>query len=75
MFQTIVTQNTFSGIQTTSDWWDWALSTIVNELRVASMYNGQPPYGYRGYLGKCTVNVTLKLTKKFYFFCYIAIKR
>jgi hypothetical protein len=34
-----------------TSWWDWAEATIVNQLRVAAMYNGQPPYGLRGYIG------------------------
>ena len=41
----------------TSDWWDWAEATIVNQLRVAAMYNGQPPYGLRGYIGKIYIQI------------------
>ncbi len=39
-------------INVTSDWWEWAEATIVNQLRVAALYNGQPPYGLRGYIGE-----------------------
>jgi hypothetical protein len=51
-FQAIVFENRFDKINITSDWWDWAEATIVNQLRVAALYNGQPPYGLRGYIGK-----------------------
>jgi len=50
-FQSTINQNRFDQLVTTSDWWDWAEATIVNQLRVAAMYNGQPPYGLRGYIG------------------------
>ena len=31
--------------------WRWAHSTLLSELKAGPLYNGQPPYGYRGYAG------------------------
>ena len=50
-WQSTINQNRFDQINTTSDWWNWAEATIISQLRVSSMYNGQPPYGLRGYIG------------------------
>ena len=41
-------------INNTDDWWQWAQSTLVSELKAGPLYNGQPPYGFRGYLGDLT---------------------
>ena len=55
--QAIVFENRFDMLNISSDWWDWAEATIVNQLRVAAMYNGQPPYGLRGYIGKIYIQI------------------
>ena len=47
-----VTKNHFDQIQTSNDWWTWIHKTAVTELKAASWYNGQPPYGLRGFIGK-----------------------
>ena len=46
-----VTKHHFDKIQTSNDWWDWMHKTAVTELKAASWYNGQPPYGLRGFIG------------------------
>ncbi len=33
--------------RTANDWWDWAHSNLVNELRAQSYYNGRPPFGLK----------------------------
>ena len=42
----------FDKIVTSNDWWIWAHSALIPELRAQSYYNGQPPYGLRGFVGK-----------------------
>ena len=34
-----------------NDYWEWAHSTLISELRAQAHYNGQPPYGLRGFIG------------------------
>jgi hypothetical protein len=46
-----VTKNGFDKIKTANDWWDWVHETAVTELKADSLYNGQPPYGLRGFIG------------------------
>ena len=46
-----VTKNGFDQIQTSNDWWNWIHKTAVTELKAAAWYNGQPPYGLRGFIG------------------------
>ena len=46
-----VTKNGFDQVRTTNDWWKWMHVTAVTELKAASWYNGQPPYGLRGFIG------------------------
>ena len=44
----------FDRIRTSNDWWQWAHTTVVDQLRAQSYYNGHPPYGLRGYIGDKT---------------------
>ena len=44
----------YSTVVTSNDWWDWANSGIVDQLRAQNYYNGQPPYGLRGFIGDKT---------------------
>ena len=46
-----IIKNGFNNIKTSNDFWDWAHSTIVDELRASFWYNGKPPYGLRGFIG------------------------
>eukprot|EP00094_Tigriopus_californicus_P011733 TCALIF_11336-PA protein Name:"Similar to lov-1 Location of vulva defective 1 (Caenorhabditis elegans)" AED:0.02 eAED:0.02 QI:96/0.94/0.83/1/0.71/0.80/36/119/3138 len=46
-----VDKNNFDQIVSSNDWWDWAHSTIVEELRAQPYYNGQTPFGLRGFIG------------------------
>ena len=39
---------------TSNDWWEWAHLTLVPELRAQAHYNGQAPYGLRGFIGDHT---------------------
>ncbi len=41
----------FATLNTSNDWWDWAQSTIVTQLRASTYYNGNPAYGLKGYIG------------------------
>ena len=50
----IVRKNGFDKIHTSDDWWKWAHKTLVTELKAGPLYNGQPPYGFRGYIGDYT---------------------
>ena len=31
-------------------WWDWIENTVMTNVRVQDWYNGESPYGLRGYL-------------------------
>ena len=44
----------YDEIRTSNDWWDWAHNTFISELRAQAWYNGQPPFGLRGYIGDKT---------------------
>ena len=46
-----VTKNGFDRIKTSDDWWKWIHTTAVKEIKAAAWYNGQPPYGLRGFIG------------------------
>jgi hypothetical protein len=46
-----VTKNGFDKVKTSNDWWEWVHKTAVNELKATNLYNGQPPYGLRGFIG------------------------
>ena len=50
----LVLKYKFDEVRTSDDWWRWAHSAIVRELKAGPLYNGQPPYGYRGYVGDLT---------------------
>ena len=44
-------KNGFDKVRTSNDLWKWMHITAVTELKAAAWYNGQPPYGMRGYIG------------------------
>ena len=50
----LVRKYKFDEVRTSDDWWRWAHQAIVRELKAGPLYNGQPPYGYRGYVGDLT---------------------
>ena len=54
LHRNVVTKNGFHKVNTTDDWWVWASDTLVSEMKAGPLYNGQPPYGYRGYVGDLT---------------------
>lgn len=41
-------------VRSSSDWWIWAKSVILQELRAQRDYNNNPPYGLRGFLNDKT---------------------
>ncbi len=34
-----------------NDWWTWAHETLVPQLRAGPYYNGDAPFGLRGFIG------------------------
>ena len=54
MERNVITKNKFHLVKTSDDFWRWAHSTLVSEIKAGPLYNGQPPYGLRGYLGDHT---------------------
>ena len=50
----VVRKNGFDKIHNSDDWWRWAHKTLVSEMKAGPLYNGQPPYGFRGYVGDLT---------------------
>merc|ERR1719186_195566 len=50
----VVSQGFNSSMVTADDWWRWAHSTMPNFTKAQVLYNGKPPYGYRGYTGDKT---------------------
>jgi len=46
-----VFKNGFDKVATANDWWKWIHATAVTQLKAAAWYNGQPPYGLRGFIG------------------------
>ena len=50
----LIKKNGFDHIVTSNDWWAWAHATLIPELRAQSWYNGEPPFGLRGYIGDKT---------------------
>ena len=49
MVRNFVEKNNFPNVTTANDFWKWAHSTVVQELRASFWYNGKPPYGLKGY--------------------------
>jgi polycystin 1L2 len=50
----IIRDAKFGQIRTANDWWDWAHSSLVDQLRAQRHYNGAPPLGLKGYIGDKT---------------------
>ena len=46
-----ITKNGFDKISTSDDYWKWIHKTAITEIKAAAWYNGQPPYGLRGFIG------------------------
>ena len=46
-----ITKNGFDEISTSDDYWKWIHKTAITEIKAAAWYNGQPPYGLRGFIG------------------------
>ena len=46
-----VVKNGFDKVKNANDWWRWIHKTAVSELKAGPLYNGQPPYGLRGFIG------------------------
>ena len=40
----------FMQIRDMNQWWMWVNTTLIPNVRVQNWYNGDPPYGLRGYL-------------------------
>ena len=40
----------FYNVRDTNQWWTWLHSTLLPNVRVQNWYNGDPPYGLRGYM-------------------------
>ena len=40
----------FMKVRDVNQWWKWMNSTLLPNVRVQPWYNGDPPYGLRGYL-------------------------
>ena len=54
LHKSFVEKTGFNQIISSNDWWEWAHKTVINELRAQNFYNGDPPYGLRGYVGDKT---------------------
>ena len=46
-----ITKNGFDKVKTSDDLWKWIHKTALPEMKASSWYNGQPPYGLRGFIG------------------------
>ena len=40
----------FYNVRDTNQWWTWLNTTLLPNVRVQNWYNGDPPYGLRGYM-------------------------
>ena len=40
----------FLKVREVNQWWQWLNTTLLPNVRVQNWYNGDPPYGLRGYL-------------------------
>ena len=40
----------FMKIKDVNDWWNWINDTVLPNVRVQNWYNGEPPYGFKGFL-------------------------
>lgn len=40
----------FTKVRDVNQWWLWVNNTLIPNVRVQNWYNGDPPYGLRGYL-------------------------
>ncbi|XP_023332927.1 uncharacterized protein LOC111704811 [Eurytemora carolleeae] len=52
-----ILKNKFHEIVTTDDYWKWVHSTLLSELKAGPLYNGDPPYGLRGFIGDHTQRI------------------
>ena len=57
LYRNIVSKNGFDKLNNTDDWFRWAHKTLVSELKAGPLYNDQPPYGFRGYIGDLTQRI------------------